>query len=106
MTATYVQRLVLSLFLVLPLALRAQSLEDKLAQSRKMQAQSIMGLDDQAMDSVLKEKKSQSHKNAKGSTVDEGLLEPVILDSLISGPKSAEVNDTAEADTSVHKGKA
>src|SRR5258708_1999133 len=80
MASTYASK---SAFLLLSLAWLsiAQSLEDKVSQARKLQAQSLLGVDDQAMDAMLKER---AKKNKGGNGQEESAFEAQTLDSLIS----------------------
>lgn len=64
-----------------------QSLEDKVSQARKLQVQSLLGLDEQGMDSVLNEKKNgRAHQQKKGNAREAASLETQALDSMIAGP--------------------
>ena len=97
MTSTCtIRRLAVSF--LFPFLCSAQSLEDKVSQSRKLQAQSLLGMDEQALDSALKVKRAQSHKN--GSHISNGAnnSESSILEDLISAPKSLEA-DTLISDS-------
>jgi protein involved in polysaccharide export with SLBB domain len=80
-----------------------QSLEDKVSQARRLQAQSVLGLDENAMDSVLREKKAQeSKKRDRGGASglkDDRALEAATLDSLITGPIGFETRDSASEDS-------
>jgi protein involved in polysaccharide export with SLBB domain len=95
MTATYAFRYSLLLCLLLPLATSSQSLEDKLSQARKQQAEAEFGLDSMTIDSLLAEKNQRrSSKPAKVGRTSEGSL---ALDSLLSGP----IDTTGLDDTTV-----
>lgn len=67
-----------------------QSLEDKVSQARRLQAQSLLGVDDAALDSAVAAKKRTSR--SAGENGESGLsdadAEQLVLDSLIAGPKS------------------
>jgi polysaccharide export outer membrane protein len=74
----------------------SQSLEDKVSQSRKLQAQSLLGAEDQlTVDSLIREKKRNPTKRRETGAADSGFF----LDSLLSGPFNGEAADTAAADT-------
>jgi protein involved in polysaccharide export with SLBB domain len=61
----------------------AQSLEDKVSQSRRLQAQSMTGMDQAAVDSLVQMRKFQG-----GEASTPKRAEDAVLDSLIAGPKS------------------
>ncbi|MEO6096592.1 MAG: SLBB domain-containing protein [Fibrobacteria bacterium] len=64
----------------------AQSLEDKVSQARKLQAQSLLGTDEQSLDATLKERA----RRAKIGTAPENYdPDSQVLDSLISGPEGS-----------------
>lgn len=85
-TCTPISRLFRLLPLLLPVLAAAQSLEDKVSQARKLQAQSLSGMDAATLDSALKAKRAQ--QSVGGTRAIGERLDAVILDSLISGPAS------------------
>jgi polysaccharide biosynthesis/export protein len=98
MAITWPDRRALFILLSLPGLALSQTLEDKLSQTRKMQAQSAMGLSDQAMDSLLEAKKAQAPKRGSKAMAGNQDAPPSLLDSLISGP-APDTLDTAATDT-------
>jgi polysaccharide export outer membrane protein len=103
MTSTYGNLFRLFGLILIPLCARAQSLEDKVSQARKMQAQSLLGLDEASMDSVIREKKAQDagKRGLHGGLSNEGkpTLEASVLDSLIAGPTGFESDDSTKLDS-------
>jgi polysaccharide biosynthesis/export protein len=97
------------LFVVVSVSLiHGQSLEDKVSQARKLQAQSMMGLDEQTMDSILAEKKgSRINRQEKEKTIDDGQVEAEVLDSMIAGPNLLKdrASDLKEAPAKKEMGK-
>lgn len=85
------------LSLLIPACALAQSLEDKVSQARKLQAQSMLGMDETAMDSLLREKKAAEaqKRTLRGlpPLPDTGAPESSMLDSLIAGPAGWETGD-------------
>lgn len=80
----------------------SQSLEDKVSQSRKLQAQSLMGMDPAAVDSLLNEKNDRMKREASakgGMTDSEDAPEGGKLDSLVSGPMDPDSILLSEMDT-------
>jgi polysaccharide biosynthesis/export protein len=74
-----------------------QSLEDKVSQARQLQAQSMMGVDQATLDSLVQVKKNQAsgRKGAEKSRLSDKAIEEAILDSLIAGPQQL---DSLESD--------
>lgn len=72
-----------------PTIARSQSLEDKVSQARQLQAQSMMGVDQATLDSLVQVKKNQAATRQGGvnTRLSEQALEQAILDSLIAGPQ-------------------
>jgi polysaccharide biosynthesis/export protein len=66
-----------------------QSLEDKVSQARQLQAQSMMGVDQATLDSLVQLKKSQAGGRiaSENSRLSDRAIEEAILDSLIAGPQ-------------------
>jgi polysaccharide biosynthesis/export protein len=77
--------------LLLSVLAGAATLEDKVTEARKMQAESMLGLDPAAMDSLLAEKKNQKRpaSGTKNGEIPEGML----LDSMLTGPVSLDSMD-------------
>jgi hypothetical protein len=69
-----------------------QSLEDKVSQARRLQAQSLLGVDQATLDSVVQAKKRAGQGADRLSERD---LEEAVLDSLIAGPQT--LDSAAEA---------
>lgn len=92
----------LACLLFLPLLAHGQSLEDKVSQSRKLQAQGMNDLDQAVMDSILKEK-SQPGTTRVRSSRSQGSnpsREELQSDSLLSGPGYSDSRDTLDKDSS------
>lgn len=68
--------------LVLPLFCLSQSLEDKVSQAKRLQAQSLLGADQMTLDSIVNDKKISGNRSGLKPLPNEKL----VLDSLISGP--------------------
>ncbi len=99
MSATYRPTALLLLALFIPLLSQALTLEDKVSQSRKLQAESMLGIDPATMDSLLAAKKNQSQQKPSGRN--RGVpVEGQVLDSLLSGPSQADSLWNASGDTS------
>jgi polysaccharide biosynthesis/export protein len=100
MTTTYGTRF--PLFLLLSaLSAFSQSLEDKVSQSRKLQAQSLMGLEQTSIDSILNERGTQKKAvdtRQKAGSLDEQRETPV-LDSMYSGPVEFDSLELESADS-------
>lgn len=66
-----------------------QSLEDKVSQARQLQAQSMMGVDQATLDSLVQVKKNQTatRKGGENNRLSDKAIEEAILDSLIAGPQ-------------------
>ncbi|HKP96440.1 MAG TPA: SLBB domain-containing protein [Fibrobacteria bacterium] len=104
MTITYAVRVIFSSLLLASQAV-AQSLEDKVSQARKMQAESQLGLDEQAIESILREKKAQKQEKI-GETGHKDSLDLYIPDSMVAGPgqfdqKERAAGDSAESSAAV-----
>ncbi len=79
--------------LLLPLLCMGQGLEDKVAQSRRMQAQSMLGMDQVALDSVMNERRNGSPARGGTAKLPLSQRENQESDSLLYGP-AAELMDT------------
>lgn len=83
----------------------SQSLEDKVSQARRLQAQSAIGMDQAAIDSLIAEKKAARGPDSKSNQKRPGVSEDeAILDSLISSPMDLDSavmygNDSAFGDS-------
>lgn len=79
------------------LSASAQSLEDKLSQSRRLQAQSLTGMDDSSLDSLIEMKKAEQARSAgrRGAAGPRSsrAVEENVLDSLIAGPQDPDSLD-------------
>jgi polysaccharide biosynthesis/export protein len=96
MTTTYGLLRPFLLILVFGIA-QSQTLEDKVSQARKMQAQSLLGLDDEELDSMVRERNRKGAGSSQMEDFDTG-FQP--LDSLIAGP-----SDSVEPDSIKRAGK-
>ncbi len=74
------------LCLVAALPAAAQSLEDKVSQSKRLQAQSLMGLDDATIDSLARERKSLQSGRLPAEA-HKATVERDAMDSLLAGPE-------------------
>ncbi len=90
MSRSYVGWSLAALVFSLGSASHSQSLEDKVSQARQLQAQSMMGVDQATLDSLVQLKKNQAggRKGSENSRLSDKAIEEAILDSLIAGPKS------------------
>jgi protein involved in polysaccharide export with SLBB domain len=72
-----------------------QSLEDKVSQARLLQAQSMTGVDQATLDSLVQIKKNQTNSKpgSEKRRLSDKDLEESILDSLISGPQNVDSLD-------------
>ncbi|MDB5103979.1 MAG: protein involved in polysaccharide export, contains domain of the beta-grasp fold [Fibrobacteres bacterium] len=93
MPITYRSKAPLFLLLLVPLSMASQTLEEKVTQARKMQAESMLGMDSAVMDSLVAEKKNQNKASTGRNR--SALTENVILDSLLSGPGAPEAQGGA-----------
>ena len=77
-------------FSLLPGFLFAQSLEDKVSKARKLQEQSMLGLDERSMDSLMRDRKAvEERKRAQlglPARVESQPQNGPLFDSLIAGP--------------------
>lgn len=89
MPITYGFRSTVPLLLLLSLA-QGQSLEDKVSQARKMQAQSLLGANDQELDSMIRERNLRTRAASRV----EADYEVLPADSLIAGPTESRDQDT------------
>jgi protein involved in polysaccharide export with SLBB domain len=89
--ATY--RAGLTLATSLFLTAHAQSLEDKVSQARKLQAQSAMNADSRELEALARER--ASHGRAAAGSEEDSTLIPAPMDSLIAGPQDSLLVDTA-----------
>ena len=83
MATIYARLISLALFVLATALASAQSLEDKVSEARKLQAQSLSGMNKVELDSLVNMKMTQSGGEQKPKT-----SETEIMDSLIAGPKS------------------
>ena len=86
MTITYKLSRIFLLSLCLISFSVSQSLEDKVSQAQVLQAQSLLGIDDQTMETLLQEKRALKREKAGGRAKDVKDLEFSTLDSLLAGP--------------------
>lgn len=76
----------------------AQNLDDKVSQARRIQAQSMLGLDDAAMDSMYRLERGRGAVRQTESGREKGLGQGMI-DSMLAGPKSAKSVDSQYMDS-------
>ena len=86
-----VYTLAVGLVLASSFRLHAQSLEDKVSQAKKLQAQSMLGVDEATLDSAIAQKKSGNLRGAKAGTAETSVefVSASDLDLLIAGPKGS-----------------
>ncbi len=104
MTTTYRFGFLLTPLALLPLLLCAlsfgQGLEDRLSQSRQLQAQQMMGVDQRTMDSLLAERRRQAgQQGPAGLSAPGDRAEEAVLDSMIAGPQGYRDPEYAGAST-------
>lgn len=85
-------RALLGLVAFLLMSPRAQSLEDKVSQARKMEAQSQLNADSREMEAIARERASRG-RGQSGSEAD--TLQAVAMDSLIAGPDDSLLADSS-----------
>lgn len=92
--------ILVSLLLLPPLVI-GQSLEDKVSETRRLQAQSLLGRDEATIDSLIRERKRQRQPTGAVSSIqtngdEDDELVPV--DSLIAGPERIGLKSPAHSD--------
>ncbi|MEO7426613.1 MAG: SLBB domain-containing protein [Fibrobacteria bacterium] len=85
--------------LFLPLLSHSLTLEDKVSQARRVQAESQSGVDAATMDSLVNERRKEA--KATGSKIKPNQGEELVLDSLLTGPRRSDslLNAKAQAET-------